>query len=177
MNIVFSAQEDEWQKLLDEMERKVNDARRGAVKDVAELAVKDGRAEIASTGFSSRWQQGLRFRFYPNSPNGDPAAVLYHRIGLANIFETGKTISGKPLLWVPIGKKAGVNSPRKYGKKLVSVNIAGKPPLLFDAADRKLGPLFVGIRTATLRKRWNIRRIYERAMAKLLDFYEQRIKG
>ena len=46
------------------------------------------------------------------------------------------TIAGRPLLWLPIEANlpAGVHSPKQYGRKLVSVNIAGKPPLLFDAS-------------------------------------------
>ena len=61
----------------------------------------------------------------------------------ASVFERGVTIGGHPLLWLPIEQNlpAKVKSPKQYGKRLISVNVAGKPPLLFDAANRLLGPL------------------------------------
>ena len=83
------------------------------------------------------------------------------------------------MLWLPIEQNlpSGINSPKQYGKKLVSVNIAGKPPLLFDAEDRSLGPLFVGMRSVTIRKRLDLTRIFSEAGARLFEFFEQRMKG
>jgi hypothetical protein len=92
------------------------------------------------------------------------------------VFEKGAAIGGRPLLWLPIGDKPGVRSPRQYPGRLVSVNVRGKPPLLFDAAQRERGPLFVGVRSATIRKRLDLRRIFELAAGKVKDFYEERIK-
>ena len=90
----------------------------------------------------------------------------------------GATIRG-PLLWLSIEANlpAGVRSPRKYGGRLVSVNVAGKPPLLFDAGKRELGPLFVGVRQVNIRKRFDLRHIFAQAAERMGEFYEQRIKG
>ena len=178
MKLVFSAQEGAIEKFIDEIESRVDAAAAGAVQDVAKLAVKKGRANIASAGFSSRWQKALTYRFYPNEGD-DPAALIFHRIWYAGVFERGVTISGRPLLWLPIEQNLpqGVHSPKQYGKELVSVNIAGKPPLLFDAANRRRGPLFFGTRSADIRKRFNLYRIYAAAAAKIGEFYEKRIKG
>ena len=177
MKLVFSAQEgilDEWIK---QAEDKIDAAAAGAVEDVAKLAVKEGRENIAAAGFPLRWQQALTYNFYPNE-GGNPAALIFHQIPYAGVFETGMTIQGKPLLWLPIEANlpAGVQSPKKYGRKLVSVNIAGKPPLLFDAVNRLLGPLFVGVRSVDIRKRFDLYRIYAAAAARLGEFYEKRIK-
>jgi hypothetical protein len=60
---------------------------------------------------------------------------------------------------------------------LVSVNVAGKPPLLFDAARRELGPLFVGVRQVNIRKRFDLYRIFAQAAAQMQEFYNKRIKG
>jgi len=89
------------------------------------------------------------------------------------------TISGRPLLWLPIegNLPAGVHSPKQYGHELVSVNIAGKPPLMFDKFNRLRGPLFVGVRSADIRKRWDLMRIFAAAAARLGEFYQKRIKG
>lgn len=161
----------------EEVARKINEAKAAAVKDVARFAVKEGRANIAAAGFSGRWQGGLRWKFISGT---DPEVLLWHKIGLATVFERGMSISGKPLLWIPTqqqGKKKFGFGPRKYGRKLVSVNVPGKAPMLFDAQRRELGPLFVGVRQANIRKRFDLLRIFATAAEKLREFYEQRIKG
>jgi hypothetical protein len=178
MKLVFSADEAALEKLIEEIEQKVYAAEVGAVHDVADLAIKQGRANIAGAGFSSRWQRALTYSFYPNK-GSDPAAVIFDRIPFANVFEFGMTIQGRPLLWLPIEQNLpqGVHSPKQYGRKLVSVNIAGKPPLMFDAANRLAGPLFVGVSSVNIRKRWDLMRIFAAAVARLDEFYQKRLKG
>lgn len=178
MQFAFSAQESVLQQALDEIEREIAEAEQAAVHQAADLAVKEGRQNIAAAGFSNRWQTALTSRFYPNK-GGDPAALIFHRIPFAGVFERGITISGKPLLWLPIEQNlpVGIHSPKQYGRKLVSVNIAGKPPLLFDAQNRLLGPLFVGMRSVTIAKRFDLYRIFAAAADRMRDFYEQQIKG
>ena len=178
MKLVFSAQEAALEQLLDDFAQEIKQASAGAVQDAANLAVMQGRANIASAGFSRRWEFGLTRIFYPTEA-GDPAARVFHHMALAGVFERGVTIAGRPLLWLPIEKNlpGGVRSPRKYGRELVSVNVAGKPPLLFDKFDRQRGPLFVGVRTATIRKRFDLMRIFSEAADRLGEFFERRIKG
>lgn len=178
MRLVFSAQESAVEKALEEIERTIADAAAGAVQDAAEMAVDEGRANIASAGFSTRWQKALTSNFYPNE-GADPAAFIFHRIPFAGVFERGITIRGRPLLWLPIEQNLppGITSPREYGKRLVSVNIAGKPPLLFDADNRLRGPLFFGTPSATIRKRFDLYRIFARAVDRLAEFYDKRLKG
>lgn len=161
---------------LKEVNRKVSEAQQGAVKDAAALAKKAGQANVALARFSS--QRRVKSKFYRN-PGGDPAAVVYFNMPFAHVFEKGVKIKGSPLLWLPIERNlpSGIKSPKQYGKKLVSVNVAGKPPLLFDAKNRLLGPLFVGMRAVTILKRLDLRRIFLRASARVLEFFEQRMKG
>lgn len=178
MRLIFSQQEGALERSLVELEREIKEAAAGAVKEAAELAVKEGRANIAGAGFSARWQTGLQSKFFPNE-GGDPAAVIFHKIGYASVFETGATIRGQPLLWLPFRKNlpAKVRSPRQYSGKLVSVNIRGKAPMLFDADDRERGPLFFGTPAVTIKKRWDLYRIFARVMERLDEFYQKRIKG
>src|SRR4029077_6595627 len=93
------------------------------------------------------------------------------------VFERGITISGHKLLWLPIEKNLppNIKSPKQYGKKLRSVNIAGRAPFLFDPANR-LVPLFVGLSRVELRKRTNLFQIFLAAAERMRDFYEQRMK-
>jgi hypothetical protein len=175
MKFAFSAQEAALQRWLNELEKKVAEAKAGAIQDSAALAIAEGRANIAGAGLPARWQQALRFKFFANK-GGDPAALIFDVMPITRVFETGATIRGRPLLWLPIGDKAGVRSPRQYPGKLVSVNVRGKPPLLFDAAHRERGPLFVGVRQVTIRKRLDLFRIFKLAAGKVGEFFEQRMK-
>lgn len=178
MKFVFSADEGALERVLEEIARQIEEAKTGAVQEAADLAVTEGRANIAGAGFSGRWQAGLQSKFFANKGTGNPAALIFHRIGFASVFERGARIGGRPLLWLPIEQNlpAGIHSPRKYRGDLVSVNVAGKPPLLFDARKRDLGPLFVGVRQVNIRKRFDLYRIFARAAERLREFYERRIK-
>jgi hypothetical protein len=178
MKLIFSAQEAVLDRLMKEIARDIDEARAGAVKDAAAFAVAQGRANIAAAGFPARWRTALQSRFFPNK-GGDPAALIFDTIPFAGVFERGVTIRGRPLLWLPLERNlpAVIRSPRQYGRKLVSVNVAGKPPLLFDAGNRSLGPLFVGVPQVTIRKRLDLYSIFALAAGRMTEFYEQRIKG
>jgi hypothetical protein len=176
MKLVFSADESAVETLLEEIRAKIYEASAGAVQDAAKVAVAEGDANISASGLTLRKQRTVGSKFYPNE-GGDPASLVFFTWSFAQIFERGATISGSPLLWLPIGNKAGVKRPRKYGRKLVSVNIPGKPPLLFDAADRSRGPLFFGVSSVSIKKRLDLRRIFRAAAERVREFYEQRMKG
>jgi hypothetical protein len=178
MKLVFSAQEGALQRLLEDIEQQVDEAKAGAVQDAAKLAVTQGRANIAAAGFPAQWQKALTSKFFPNK-GGDPAALIFDASPFAGVFERGARIGGRPLLWLPLERNlpTGIHTPRAYRGRLVSVNVTGKPPLLFDAAKRELGPLFVGVSQVSIRKRFDLYRIFAQAAARMDEFYENRIKG
>lgn len=117
----------------------IANAATATINDARNEAVRQGRAAIASAGFSNRWQNALRGNVYPaRTKSIDAAAFVYHRIHYAGVFETGARISGSPLLWLPL---PGV--PRKIGGRRMTpanytaqigplhfVNVAGKAPML-----------------------------------------------
>ena len=178
MKLVFSSQEAALEKMLDEIQQQIDAARMGAVRDAANVAIRKGRANIASAGFPKRWQNALVYAFYPNEGK-DPAALIFDKLPYASVFEFGATIRGRPLLWLPIEQNLphGVHSPKQYGRQLVSVNIAGKRPLMFDKFNRLRGPLFVGVSSVEIRKRFNLMQIFAAAAARVGKFYEKRLKG
>lgn len=144
-----------------------------AVKAAAQIAVQGGRANIASSGFSARWQRGLTSRFYRNEGT-NPAALIYHKLGgLAAVFEHGTTVRGKPLLWIPVTSNRLFRRPKDFRGKMFSVNVRGRRPLLFSAASRK--PLFFGIERVKIRKRFNLLQIFQRAAAQLPDLLQRRL--
>lgn len=210
MKFFFSAISGEFDKALKEIQRPVAEAATAAVKDAANEAVSKGRSELASAGFSTRSQKGFTSKLYPKGGKVSlrPAARVYHKIGYFSVFEEGATIHGKPKLWIPLdsvpmGEGGRRLSAKQYVQRigpLHSVNIAGKPPLLFGKAGRStilsatqkltrlrkgaVGrgifgasvPLFVGVDSAKVRKRFGLYEIIERATDHLAEFYERNVK-
>jgi hypothetical protein len=149
-----------WLKAIRDKQRPVATAAVAALREVAANAVQEGRQDIASSGrFGANWQKGLQYRTIGATDGGEPSlqaqATVFHKSGLATVFEFGATIAGKPLLWIPT--TPGAPPPRKSGKKLVSATVRGHP-MLFDAndKDRHRKPLYIGVPAAHLRKRWHI---------------------
>jgi hypothetical protein len=149
-------------------------AAQGAIKDATAEAVAEGRAQIAAAGFSPRWQKGLQSKFLKGAAD-HPARLIFHRQGFFVVFERGATISGHPLLWLPIEQnlRAGVHSPKQYGGKLKSATIGGKPFLFSPQDSSKM--LFVGVPQARIRKRLNLRSLFKRVATKLPEFLKARI--
>src|SRR5262245_13384623 len=143
-----------------EKQRAVATASVAALREASGDAVDEGRAQIAGAGrFGGQWQAGLRRRMVGATEGGEPSlqakAVVFHKFGLAGVFEHGATIQGKPLLWIPT--TPGGPPASRSGKKLVSATVRGQP-VLFDAGDRDRHrkPLYVGVPAARIPKKWRI---------------------
>ena len=164
MAIKVTADIPAWLQAMRNKEKPVAEAAVMALRETAANAVQQGRKDIAGAGrFGTTFQEGLRYRVTGANEGGTPSlnarATIYHSYGYAEVFEYGATISGKPLLWIPT--TPGAPPPKKSKKKLVSVNIAGKPPMLFDAADRNRHkkPLYVGVKQVRIPQKFHIRDI------------------
>lgn len=167
-----------------------------AVREAGELAKRDGRASIAAAGFSRKWQNALRVNLYP--PQGDslrPAAFIFHKIRYAGVFEDGAIIGGQPFLWLPLEtvplRRGQPVAPSQYVKSvgpLVSVQRPGGPPLLFpkyrsarrrggktSTRDRK--PLYVGLTSIAIAKRFNIKGAAQSAAAQLPSLFEKHLRS
>ena len=115
-------------------------AAQAAIKAAGEQAKADGKANILSAGLGTRFANALRLNVYPKKGASlRAAALIYHKIPYAGVFEEGATIRGKPRLWLPLP-----STPRKYGRyrltperyareigPLQYVKRPGKAPLLF----------------------------------------------
>lgn len=178
MRFVLSSAKGEIDRVVKELQAPLATAATETVREAGEIALEDGRQSIASAGFSARWRRGLRATMDPKSGVSlTPSVRISHRIPYAGIFEHGGPIHGKPLLWVPLPamKKLPLKrkSPGAYvraGGKLHSVNRPGRAPLLVgslstDGKDKV--PLFVGVPTITIRKRFNVLEAVQRAADRL----------
>lgn len=156
-----------------------------AVTEAADVAKADGRNSIARAGFSTKWQNALRADVFPRKgkTSMSPAALVFHKIPYAEVFERGAKIRGNPLLWIPVGKAArGPRiSPKGYAVRvspLVSVNRPGKPPLLAEKSrpGTRGEVVFIGIDAVSIRKKFDIIGSVKRAAARLGEFYLKNVK-
>lgn len=126
-------------KVMKEVRRDIARAATKAVGDATKLAQSRGKTALASAGMGSRFQKALQAKLYP--PHGEslnPIGIVALKIGYASVFEEGATISGKPLLWIPLpsvpnGPNGNPLSPKEYGARvggLVTLRVPGKPPML-----------------------------------------------
>lgn len=123
------------------LENPIAIAATAAMGEVGDQAKVLGRAAIAAGGFSTRWQNTYRNRLYPvGRVTMEPAAFLWHKIPYASVFETGATILGKPLMFLPTRaapKRIGVHrmTPRMFNRRV--------GPLF---SFRAKGRIFLGVR-------------------------------
>lgn len=128
LRIRFSSVTDAFEKAINDSEQNMAEAASAAIRDVAEIAKQDARRSIAGAGFSLKWQNAMRANTYPRrGVSLGAAAVVFHKIPYAGIFEEGGTISGKPILWIPLP-----TIPKRFGDK----------PMTAERFRVKIGPLF-----------------------------------
>lgn len=180
-----------WLQMIRERQRPVASAAVGALAQVADDAVAEGRQQIAASGrFGDQlrrtlragptWQSGLKARMRDAKQGGQPSlqakAIVFHTIGLAGIFEHGATIQGQPLMWIATDPQARPAS--RSGKRLVSATVRGKP-MLFDAADkaRDRKPLYIGVPVIRIPKKWRITEIVMQHAKQLGIEFLKRFKG
>jgi hypothetical protein len=181
--------EPKWLKMIREKKRPIAGAAVGALVQVANDAVAEGRKQIAASGrfaaprrtirIQDTWLTGLKARMRDAKEGGQPSlqakALVFHSIGLAGIFEFGATILGKKLLWIPINPRAPPAG--RSGKSFVSATIRGTP-VLFDASDprRDRKPLYIGVPTIRIPKKWRILEIVQRHFQQLGVQFAKRLK-
>jgi hypothetical protein len=175
-------------KAIEDKARPLAEAATAAMADVADAGRTAGRASIASAGFSARWQRAFRSRVYPEGRDSlSPAAFFFHRVSYSSIFEEGGTITGDPLLWLPLPdtpKTIGGQrtTPRLWASrkgKLRSVNRPGRKPLLFgklSASAKGDVPLFVGVQRSIIPKKFDIAGAVNNAADRLESAFEKHFR-
>lgn len=135
-----------------------------------------GRGAIARGGFGGKWQSAWVVKTYPKGGASlHPSIWAHHKIGYAAEFQDPETISGRPLIWLPIQQNTGGGhwTPSKWPGKLRGGRHGGKPILFGQVAVTRAGkivkhprkgsshrlawvPLFVGVRTVRDPKRFDL---------------------
>lgn len=149
----------------------------GAAQDFVVEFLKQGRANIRSAGNfkSTRWIQGL---FANISRGGGNIVVgIGHHVSYWIVFQEGRVIHGKPLLWIPLefaSDAKGVNA-RDYPGRLFRVDRgAGKAPLLLSAATGE--PKYFGKRYVRIPKKFRVLEISRILARRMNEFYKARFR-
>lgn len=154
-----------------------------ALRETAANAVQEGRQNIgaAGPGFTrAKWQSGLQYLTKDATKGGEPSlqakAVIFHKYGIAGVFEHGAVIQGQPLLWIPT--EHGAPTASRSGKKLVSATVHGRP-MLFDAndKDRHRKPLYIGVKSVRIPKKFRVIEIVKKHVAGFAAIFAKHFRG
>ena len=156
-------------------ERQIRAAQQAA-RDAAAEIEKRGRANIKKGGDfgSARWQQGFRAKTSFQS-RSDMTIRITHEVGYWVVFEEGRVIHGKPLLWIPLpfASDAQGKSARDYPGQLFRVDRQGKAPLLVSDS----GPKYFGKEKVTIPKKWRLRAIAAEVSRKMQTYFNRAMKN
>ena len=146
---------------------------RAASVNTAETIELKGRQDIERAGkFGSRWTEGLHADV--SEGGGNVRVNVRHDVPYWSVFEFGKTIEGKPLLWIPLSfsdVQPGTWA-RDYPAPLFRVDRkSGGAPLLFSAADKQ--PKYFGKESVTIPKKWHLTEIVKDAARNFRDVYQK----
>lgn len=145
-------------KNLDAIVEQVYAAVDTALNMIRGMIDEQAKAMIAGSGkFGDRWISGLHVTL------DNMRISMSHDIPYADIFETGGTIAGHPLLWLPIGE-----GPASEGETLVSAKGA-KIPLMLSINDKT--PKLFGTTAVTIPKKWDLNGVVQSAMANFADAF------
>jgi hypothetical protein len=145
-------------KFSEKQTRAIQTAATSVSQDIEQL----GRANIRAGGNfgSPRWQQGFRAKVSFQSRVNITIRIT-HSEKLWVVFEEGRVIRGRPLLWIPLSfSQAGQLKvrARDYPGKLFRVNRPGRAPLLLDDS----GPQYFGKEQVRIPRKWHLRDIVKR---------------
>lgn len=153
-------------------------AQRGAANDVVGYVVPRVRDNIAGAGnFGNRWTEGFQGKV--TEGGGYVRIAFTHAVPYWKVFQTGKVIKGRPLLWIPLSfaqDAKGVRA-RDYPGKLFRVDRPGKAPLLMTAKGGRAEAKYFGKESVRIPKKFRVVEIIRDGSKKMTQFFNQRMKG
>ncbi len=161
MKFVARAEPGQWAKATTEYERIIAKGSTQAMRKVGKLAVDAGRQAISAGGFSSKFARTLRAINKPKSGYVlNPSVYIHSTINYADIFETGKTITGSNYLWLPLPavppfKGRPHMTPRQYIQNVGPLILMWRPrdlPMLGAVVEKGGKPTRARLRRTFLRK-------------------------
>lgn len=143
-------------KNIDATIEQVNTAVTAAMNMCRSMIEEQAGAMISGSGkFGSRWIEGLHVTL------DNMRLSMSHDIPYADIFETGGTISGSPLLWLPIGGA-------QRGGNLVSAK-GTRIPMMLSITDKS--PTLFGTASVTIPKKWDLNGVVQNVFQNFADYF------
>jgi hypothetical protein len=129
MQIKVTTQRGAFAGIFKGVEGTIAKAAKAAVEQTAATVKTQARANIIGAGLGPRLASALRVDAYPRRgiASIDAAAVVRSKADYMGIFETGGTIMGNPLLWLPLA-----STPKRIGRKKMTAGLYAK----------QIGPLY-----------------------------------
>lgn len=185
MSIRFEGERDQVRKAFVAVSRGLARASKATIEEAADRMLKRGRADIAAAGMSKEIVEGLQVSVYPKGSKVsiDSAVYVSHRLPFASVFEEGATIRGRPLLWVPLpgvpttigGRPTTARRYAAQNGKMFLIHGRNGRPILAQREGKRLVPLFVGLDSVTIRKRFHIAQIAAGIGAELPAIFESKV--
>lgn len=153
-----------------EIKQRVKQAAETSAEQFAEDVLQEGRADIAAAGnFTGEWISGFNYKITGES--GVKTIVFSHKKRLWRIFQSGATITGKPLLWIPV--EPGGPRARDFPGRLFQVKGRRKrdTPLLMSAEDRQVK--YIGVKKVVIRRRFHLLKIIRDEAKKLRQRFRE----
>jgi hypothetical protein len=151
-------------------------ARRGAAQDVVDYVVPRVRADIRRAGkFGGRWTEGFQGRV--TEGGGFVKISFTQKVPYWKIFQTGGTIRGNPLLWIPLSFARDAQGKRasEYPGRLFRVDRPGKAPLLMTPGQPAEAKYF-GKESVKIPKKFRTIEIIREGSKKMREFFQKRMK-
>lgn len=158
---------------------RVRKAMRAAAQDVVDETLARGREDIQASGNfgSSRWLDGLKMN--KTEGGGVIKLQLSHDVSYFMAHQTGATIRGKPLLYIPFDfadDAKEVNARNYPGRLFKVVRKKDSLPLLFSIGPPAV-PKYFGKTEVTLKKRFHVLEIARQVARRLGEYYSQRFRS
>jgi hypothetical protein len=151
---------------------RVRNAARAAAFDASEEIRKRAAIDMASAGnFGPRWTGGLNIDI--TEGGGNIRMAFSHNVPYFSVFQYGKTIYGKPLLWIPLSfapDAKGVLA-RNFPGGLFRVDRKdpSKAPLLLSRQTRE--PKYFGKEKVTIPKKFHVIEIIRDVSKSVRDYF------
>lgn len=144
-----------------------------AAADAAAQIQQQAEQDVKSAGLG-KFASGLQVKVEGDAIGNMKIAMTADdpRLGL---FETGGSIHGKPLMWIPLSGTDAVGvEAHNFPGGLYSANPPGHRPLLFSKRDRK--PRYFGIAEVQVKQKLHLREIQRDVMRNFQQIFDAAFK-
>jgi hypothetical protein len=136
-----------------------------------------GTLDIASAPgkWGTRWTTGLHAKV--SRGGGNIRIDVTHDVPYFLVFEEGRVIRGKPMLWIPLSFASDAKGvwARDFPGRLFRVDRVGKAPLLLSAEDKQ--PKYFGKEQVRIPQKFHIRKIARDVMRNFAATYKAQLQA